>query len=47
MNPPRQLPVPHLRDGLIDAKVGIEPNETAHAHFDGADLSNLKAEVEP
>jgi hypothetical protein len=47
MNPPPQLPVPHLRDGLIDAKVGIERSETAPAHFDSADLSNLKMEVEP
>jgi hypothetical protein len=47
MNPPPKLRVPKLHGGLIVAKVGIERTETAPAYFDGADLSNLKMEVEP
>ena len=46
MNPPPQLRVPHLRDGFIVAKVGIERSETAPAHLDGAGVSNLKVKVE-
>ena len=48
MNPLPQSRGPNLREGLIVANMlRIERSETARAHFDGADLSNLKVEVEP
>jgi len=39
-----QLRVPHLRDGCIVDKVGIERSETAPAHLHGAATSNIEVE---
>ena len=39
-----QLRVPHLRDSLIVAKVGIVRSTTAPAHHHGAEIPKVEVE---